>query len=69
MTGKEARRVKRTHLEEMSERGSTSMSEIERFVQNERMKRSMLAAVESRAKGKRVAQPDYGVARRSPSAL
>ena len=54
--GKEARRVKRTHLEEMSERGRSSMCEIDHFVQNERMKRSMLAAVESRAKGKRVAQ-------------
>ena len=49
--GKEARRLKRVHLEELSDKGSTFMTEIERFAKSEQMTRSLTKIVERITKG------------------
>ena len=57
--GKEARRVKRVHLEEISDRSSSvSMSEIERFARSKEMMRSMQTAVNNINSKKIVIQTD-----------
>ena len=56
--GKEARRVKRIHLEDISDKADTQMSEIERFSTNEAMTTSLYNAVEKAKKGKKIPQVD-----------
>lgn len=57
--GKEARRVKRVHLEEMSDRSSSvSMSEIEHLARSKEMTRSMQTAVHNINSKKIVIQTD-----------
>ena len=56
--GKEARRVKRIHLEDISDKADTRMSEIERFSMNKAMATSLYNAVEKAKKGKKIPQVD-----------
>ena len=58
--GKEARRVKRSHLEDISDKaaGATHLSEIERFSRSNTMITSLHNAVEKAKKGKKIPQVD-----------
>lgn len=56
--GKEARKMKRAHLEDMSDRGSASMTEIERFTRSTEMANSLRTLVQRTKAGERVAQGD-----------
>ena len=55
--GKEARKMKRIHLEDMSEEtGQQSMSEIERFCHNEVMQSTLQKALKKKKKGEAISQ-------------
>ena len=56
--GKEARRAKRVHLEDMADEGSTSMTVIEEFCRSEEMYRALSSAVGKIKKGERVPPPE-----------